>query len=772
MPAYYFNRVLSGGKPSRSRPLSDRTFLIMLMYPFVRKGLITEPSTAPFLSHPDSVHILQDDQSFPDFPHDASLSCYQQPPYSDQPRLQSPFQVPSGVHFISPPSSAPSSPVFSSPAPSNAVATNYSNSFLEAPSMTPSSSYNPSIRIQQSTSPSNSQSYLPSQYQHQQPYFFDDASMLAQQQPVANNNGWDSNLQLLSPAHLSNGLPRVPSFSEANQKAISPNSSGSSNAHRKSSSAPSSKPLPTPVQTPVQNTFLATPFQNYELSNDGTTDADAAMRRAMMEQHKQPQQTHQHQRSDHSLAPSVSTLSHNSPVTPQTSFDEIDDTSKVMANGEDLFPGVDRWMDEYLQLDPRSDYGNNGNGNGNGFSMGIPKLNRTMSDIYQDELYNTAIMPTSQIARKPSANQQMLTPYRNVFADRLQAANQGHMSVRSQSPGMAINRERSPFRHNSPLAAEYNPATLQPSSQLSTTSMPIPQNGMQMQQSAANAGEPKTISPKDALLDFNTEGGEDAVMPPLFSSNQSDFNLGDALGQLRRESSSSFRPQNFNTMESYPSQYPTAGMPQQYPFAAPSQAQQNERRLSQPQPQANNLLQHTPDFPPSLPSLESTGSDGLANAEMSPPQVPKLKRESHSIPRPENTSADSGTYTCTYHGCAHRFESPTKLQKHKREAHRQTTPGGHLISRDVSARNSQAGPHKCERINPSTGKPCNSVFSRPYDLTRHEDTIHNARKQKVRCHLCTEEKTFSRNDALTRHMRVVHPEVDWPGKQRRRGARV
>jgi uncharacterized Zn-finger protein len=92
-----------------------------------------------------------------------------------------------------------------------------------------------------------------------------------------------------------------------------------------------------------------------------------------------------------------------------------------------------------------------------------------------------------------------------------------------------------------------------------------------------------------------------------------------------------------------------------------------------------------------------------------------------------------------------------------------------LITRDTSLRNSQAGPHKCERINPSTGKPCNSIFSRPYDLTRHEDTIHNARKLKVRCHLCTEEKTFSRNDALTRHMRVVHPEVDWPGKQRRRG---
>ncbi|KAM7213562.1 hypothetical protein V8F06_011059 [Rhypophila decipiens] len=75
-------------------------------------------------------------------------------------------------------------------------------------------------------------------------------------------------------------------------------------------------------------------------------------------------------------------------------------------------------------------------------------------------------------------------------------------------------------------------------------------------------------------------------------------------------------------------------------------------------------------------------------------------------------------------------------------------------------------PYRCDRINPSTGKPCSVVFSRPYDLTRHEDTIHNARKQKVRCDLCTD-KTFNRPDALTRHYRVCHPDVDFPGKRRR-----
>ena len=197
--------------------------------------------------------------------------------------------------------------------------------------------------------------------------------------------------------------------------------------------------------------------------------------------------------------------------------------------------------------------------------------------------------------------------------------------------------------------------------------------------------------------------------------------------------------------------------------------------------------------PPSVPGVQvpqqypfvRQSLNGTSNMPEQRPQFNTLKStEDYSdIKKPVGTKADSGTYTCTYHGCTLRFETPAKLQKHKREGHRQSVPllgggSGSTVHRPSDAsgtgmtsatlRNSQAGPHKCERINPSTGKPCNTIFSRPYDLTRHEDTIHNARKQKVRCQYCTEEKTFSRNDALTRHMRVVHPEVDFPGKTRRR----
>ncbi|OJJ35105.1 hypothetical protein ASPWEDRAFT_110349 [Aspergillus wentii DTO 134E9] len=723
----------------------------MLMYPTVRKGLITEPTSVPFQ---DTVRI-QDDHFLPEFSYE--VSCFNQQP---QPRLDSPFHYHHHQDFqFSPPSSTPSSPTFSSPSssiaypPTTAVASEYPAVFdghtsLEAPSMTPASSYNPSIHLQQPASPPSSQPYLP---QYSQQYLIDNTPMLAQQQPVANSH-WEGNLQLLGPAPVQNGFQRVSQLQDSQKRSSPSSSSRSANSHRRSNSSNVSKPLPTPVQTPVQNSLLATPFQNYDpSSHDGSNaHAELAMRRAVMEQQKQHHQHHQHQHSDYSLAPSVSTVSHNSPVTPQTSFDELDDASRAMANGENRVPDVENWMDKYLHIDAFSEYGNQAGNN----MMGIPKLNRTISDIYQDELYNPAIMSTPQVSKQQPAAQNMLTPYRNVFADRLQAANQGHMSARSQSPAVPINRAHSPFRQNSPLAGEFGNM---PQPQMAT-SVPMSQTtSMSMGQV-----EPKTMSPKDALLDFNE--GEDAAMPPLFPSNQADFNLGDTLG-LRRESSSSFRTaQNFTTMESFPAQYATHGLPQQYQIA-----QQPQDRRSSSQQQQNNFLQHTPEFPASLPTLESTGSEVLPSTEITSPQQAQRVPIKQEITRPTDTSSDSGTYTCTYHGCTQRFETPTKLQKHKREAHRQTTPGGHLVGREPTSRNSQAGPHKCERINPSTGKPCNSVFSRPYDLTRHEDTIHNARKQKVRCHLCTEEKTFSRNDALTRHMRVVHPEVDWPGKQRRRG---
>lgn len=72
----------------------------------------------------------------------------------------------------------------------------------------------------------------------------------------------------------------------------------------------------------------------------------------------------------------------------------------------------------------------------------------------------------------------------------------------------------------------------------------------------------------------------------------------------------------------------------------------------------------------------------------------------------------------------------------------------------------------CTLINPSTGRPCDKHFSRLYDLIRHQETIHASKKKIFRCVICEgranggagngREKTFSRGDALSRHIKVKH----------------
>lgn len=70
--------------------------------------------------------------------------------------------------------------------------------------------------------------------------------------------------------------------------------------------------------------------------------------------------------------------------------------------------------------------------------------------------------------------------------------------------------------------------------------------------------------------------------------------------------------------------------------------------------------------------------------------------------------------------------------------------------------------HQCQLINPVTKKPCLKIFSRPYDLIRHQETLHAPSKKIFRCMVCNQlsggkaKKSFSRCDALSRHIKIKH----------------
>lgn len=439
----------------------------------------------------------------------------------------------------------------------------------------------------------------------------------------------------------------------------------------------------------------------------------------------------------------------------------------------------------------------------------VPKFDRTMSDIYQDELYNPTTVPSAPVPIPQHQNTTLLSPYRNVVMnERLQAANLARST--STSP-VDQSRDISPFRQTSPYAGSVTQFT-QGSGRIGTVAELRSRQKAEADERAyrdhhplPNASvEQKTISPKDAILEYpDVDDANSSLFPRPQSSGQGSQRSYAPLVDNRQQMPATYSvpSSTFNFVQ------PT--VPASASFTGVNETPKFGSNLFRPTSNTSSLQDSNPEYPAHLVSMETSASESADPSNTSPRGNSRDDDEDDGddedddeteVSRPDRSTADTGTYTCTYHGCAQRFESPAKLQKHKREGHR-SHQGGSISAASSSSpaaaagnnssgsrhgsvdrgstpsgmtsaallRNSQAGPHRCDRINPSTGKPCNTIFSRPYDLTRHEDTIHNSQKKKVRCGLCTEEKTFSRSDALTRHMRVVHPEVDFPGKHKRRG---
>jgi protein RPN4 len=100
---------------------------------------------------------------------------------------------------------------------------------------------------------------------------------------------------------------------------------------------------------------------------------------------------------------------------------------------------------------------------------------------------------------------------------------------------------------------------------------------------------------------------------------------------------------------------------QQYSFVSHSRKQMNLSRV-------------TEDFPATLTSMESS-------------KTPESKK-------PPETSASTGTYTCTYHGCTFRLDTLEKLLEHKRTHRKSAAEGGET---SAEQRRSQTGPRKVRK---------------------------------------------------------------------------
>jgi len=531
--------------------------------------------------------------------------------------------------------------------------------------------------------------------------------------------------------------------------------------------------LPTPIHTPTQDSFMSsniTSFTPTSTGMDSTMAAHMSMKQALMDQHGPDDDVPGF---GHSARHSVSSYGHDSPATPHTAGDDMD--FKMPPNGETLRK-VDSWLfDQFIAYDEPDLRQHT-----------VPKFERTYTDVAADYSFDpSSVAQPQQMAQSTSTANKLLSPWRNTNSnDIVQRSLQAAQIARSQSPSSSASRGDSPFRRGSPYRQPNN-TFRSPRIAVGTAAAAREQTVeadaayAMKSQMQSNEEAPKTISPKDALLDYR-EADDDSKVPLFPDGGASDYehqyNGGD---QYRNATPSTFdttsgqqsyRRDSWATPQ-FSQNFPASSSQSSSTFAfAPPSIQGNLHGLpfgATSQYRAVTSMPSTsdanPEFPAHLTSMESSASEAGPDAG---------SQSSERLQKPADSGADSGTYTCTYHGCTQRFETPQKLQKHKREGHRNVASvGAHMTSAALLERNSQAGPHKCERINPTTGKPCNTIFSRPYDLTRHEDTIHNARKQKVRCALCVEEKTFSRNDALTRHMVRAHHMHRGPVPERERRRR-
>lgn len=76
--------------------------------------------------------------------------------------------------------------------------------------------------------------------------------------------------------------------------------------------------------------------------------------------------------------------------------------------------------------------------------------------------------------------------------------------------------------------------------------------------------------------------------------------------------------------------------------------------------------------------------------------------------------------------------------------------------RPTASSSSHLTAHVCN-MTYSDGSECHRSFTRPYDLARHQETLHAAVRKMYTCEVCgAHSKTFSRLDALSRHMRLKH----------------
>lgn len=153
-------------------------------------------------------------------------------------------------------------------------------------------------------------------------------------------------------------------------------------------------------------------------------------------------------------------------------------------------------------------------------------------------------------------------------------------------------------------------------------------------------------------------------------------------------------------------------------------------------------------------------AESRTKSESTPPILPVVKSQSSKAATRRKLSSSVG-------GSSPSSTSRRKVVTNKRN-HQSPSPPEHITTESSNGTEI----YTCMIMNSITEQPCSAQFSRSYDLTRHQNTIHAKKKAVFRCSECISslgqegyQKTFSRLDALTRHIKSKHENLSLEQRQ-------
>lgn len=140
-----------------------------------------------------------------------------------------------------------------------------------------------------------------------------------------------------------------------------------------------------------------------------------------------------------------------------------------------------------------------------------------------------------------------------------------------------------------------------------------------------------------------------------------------------------------------------------------------------------------------LPSQNLMEDDSMREEfEISEPEgIEAEEEEEEENEEPEPLAQEETMYEKVLHDRSFSTDSVTSVQQKPRaKKMKKEAPKPKEIK---EAKDSKEEEHVCLINNPKTGKPCHKRFSRPYDLVRHQNSIHASKRSFYRCLFCEDD---------------------------------